>query len=649
MSANWYFARQQPGIQISNTLSGEHFNQGAVGDSDWQAGESLVREAIQNSLDARAGDEAVSVVFHVSAPSAMTADTAAAWFGSLWPHLRAHECKLPTLPSTPTDDGFIVVEDFGTHGLKGDTEEWHSPRDGDNNDFFSFFRAEGLSGKTKGSGGSWGVGKSVFNRCSRINTFLAVTVRRPEQDALLIGKTLLWQHYVREDEFLPIGQFGVQDATHSDLVLPAAERDLLMQLARDFSIRRPLGGNEGSPEPGLSVVIPYSDPEITAQSLLSIVVREYFQPILAGRLCVQVSGHGLDPGVVNLDRESIRREARALGRPELDQLLALADWARIDGIRAGYSLADTPKGQAPRWDESLFRTSDPRFKELCQRFERGEPVSFCVPMRVSPTTRSPQRAGFKVFLQRDLNGRGYRPVFVRAGLVVPNVRERAIRGHDLFALVTIDDGPLAEMLRAAEPPAHTTWSHETARCTGFYKYGKQTIEFVVGAPKWIADVLSSASTERDVLALADFFPDPGDQGRRTGDDATSAGKKTTKRKSEWPERRPKPFRIDRARKGFRVVRDNREITALPLRLEIMIAYDTSRGNALAKYHEADFRLPELEPKIERAEVERCDNNCLEIAPKSDDFCVEVEGFDENRDLYVKVHAIDVVAPEGAES
>ena len=112
MQESWHFARHQPGGPVYNPLGGEHFNQGAVGDADWEAAESLVRESIQNSLDARAeGEEEVSVVFHVSAPTAMSDETAVAWFGSLWPHLRSRECKLVNLKERPHRGGFIVVEE----------------------------------------------------------------------------------------------------------------------------------------------------------------------------------------------------------------------------------------------------------------------------------------------------------------------------------------------------------------------------------------------------------------------------------------------------------------------------------------------------------------------------------------------------------
>lgn len=655
MIADWHFARQTPGGTVFNPLGGEHFNQGAVGDSDWEAGESLVRESIQNSLDAASGSGPVDVRFTISPHNGMSAATAKLWFGSLWPHVRARECKFGNQPASPMAGGFLVVEDFGTKGLEGDTARWQMPREEDPgvHDFFHFFRAEGLSGKGEGRGGSWGVGKSVFSRCSSINTFLAVSVRVSDRRIVTIGKSLLWHHYIGKDEYRAIGQFGVRAEAESDLIVPTDEADALKRLAADFKLARPLGLLAGEePEPGLSIIVPYAEPEITAKTVLSIVVREYFQPILAGRLGVTVVGEGLPRGrtSIRLDSASILEEAEALSKPELVRLLRLADWARAKGEEESVNLIEPSRTDAPQWSEGLFPPQDPMYAQLSERFGKGEPIALRVPLRVHPIGGKPADAAFNVYLQRDMDGDGYRPLFVRAGLVVPNARERSLRGHSLFAIVDIADGPLAAMLRLAEPPAHTSWSHETQNFKNRYEFGRQTIGFVTGAPKFIADLLSSAHTERDVLALADFFPEPDDDGR---DSQTGKGKKKgkdTNTDARPPQPRPKPFRIAETPGGFRVTRDNADKTALPARLVIRVAYDTSRGNALNKYHPADFRLSTMKPRLEDADTVECEENTLVVSPRGDDFSVEVGGFDANRDLFVRVAVGDADdAPAGGEA
>jgi len=385
MTAAWHFRTQQPGEDVHNPLGGEHFNQGISSDSDWEAGESLVRESIQNSLDAGRPDEAVHVRFHVSAPKAMSVQVAQHWFGELWPHLRAKQCQLRSDPA-PAAGGFLVIEDFGTRGLKGDYTQWNMPRDSEENDFFNFFRAEGLSGKGAGRGGSWGVGKSVFGRCSRINCFLAATLRHDDGEAFVLGKTLLRHHYIGNTEFRAIGHFGISDQNHESLILPSRDESVRARLQRDFALQRAIGADTDRESAGLSVVIPYADLALTAVSLLSTVVREYFEPILRGQLTVGISGPGLPRGVasVRLNAENILEHARSICKPEVVRLLRLAEWAEANKHANMIELRGSTAEVAPRWEDSLFPSETPEFRAVCERYVRGDPVGIRVPLRVCP-------------------------------------------------------------------------------------------------------------------------------------------------------------------------------------------------------------------------------------------------------------------------
>lgn len=647
MKASWHFARHQLGGRLYNPLGGEHFNQGAVGGAQWEPGEALVREAIQNSLDAGTNDELVDVHLSVSTPDALPADRARTWFGTLWPHLQARECKLRGLGREPGACGFIRVEDFGTRGLEGNVEQWNSPRERERNDFFSFFRAEGHSGKSEKDGGSWGEGKSVFSRASQIHTWLAVSVRASDGSTVAIGKAVLWHHYINDIEHVAIGEFGErQPIEHGgvpgELVVPSRDAELLERLRRDFALRRGLGLKPSDPAiPGLSVIVPYADPVLTADSLLSTVVREYFEPILRERLRVTVSGHGLSRGPVILDHETILEEAKALRKPELVRLLSLATWMQSEPAQSVFTLKECAGGDAPKWTDSLFNSESPEFKDLCDRYNKGERVAVRVPLCVQPTDAKAVRSYFDVFLEQDRDGDGYVPIFVRKGIVVPNARERSVRGHSLFAIVRIDDQPLFTMLRAAEPPAHTTWSHTTQNFQGRYHFGKATIDFVVSAPKYIADTLAGARTDRDLDVWADFFPAPFNEGDKPNEGVGKRGKRRPPVVGPIPTPKPRPFKIEAISGGFSVARDNAERTPCPARLEVLVAYETSRGNALNKYHPADFKLSSLRRSTVDAEEQECSENRLIVIPASDDFKLEVRGFDENRDLFVKVRTLEI--------
>src|SRR5690606_40831246 len=131
----------------------------------------------------------VHVRIALSDESALSKTRAKHWFGDLWPHLEAKGSGLRNLP--PWTGRYLVIEDFGTHGLEGDVARENIPDEGTREDFFAFFRSNGLSGKHGQSGGRWGVGKSVFNRASRINSFLAFTIGNSDRNAFLLGRCFL--------------------------------------------------------------------------------------------------------------------------------------------------------------------------------------------------------------------------------------------------------------------------------------------------------------------------------------------------------------------------------------------------------------------------------------------------------------------------
>ncbi|MGH2621272.1 MAG: hypothetical protein ACRDHG_11995, partial [Anaerolineales bacterium] len=91
MSESWRFYLQQPTDPIHNPISGEFFSTEAVGN----VAEALVREGIQNTLDARrrrpdGSREPAHAVFFVSeVAGALPAARAQRWFASLWPHITA--------------------------------------------------------------------------------------------------------------------------------------------------------------------------------------------------------------------------------------------------------------------------------------------------------------------------------------------------------------------------------------------------------------------------------------------------------------------------------------------------------------------------------------------------------------------------------
>jgi len=89
--------------------------------------------------------------------------------------------------------------------------------------------------------------------------------------------------------------------------------------------------------------------------------------------------------------------------------------------------------------------------------------------------------------------------------------------------------------------------------------------------------------------------------------------------------------------GFRISKNPDYVNKLDI-IEIVTAYNTTRGNPLKRYHPLDFNYGNGDLKIEKFGLKTIEmnNNRLLFEVTKDDFDLIVTGFDKNRDLYVKV-------------
>lgn len=125
----WRFETRTPGA-VQDDPAYEEFFIGAS-DSEYAAGvvDSLIRESIQNAIDARVkrDDFSIRVTFAIKSGH-FTTENSEYFFANLWPHVGALEdVNAPTEPMTR----WLVYEDFGTHGLCGDPARTTDPPPGD--------------------------------------------------------------------------------------------------------------------------------------------------------------------------------------------------------------------------------------------------------------------------------------------------------------------------------------------------------------------------------------------------------------------------------------------------------------------------------------------------------------------------------------
>lgn len=251
----WHYRVKAPNEKVRDPIQGEFFSTEAIKNP----ADALVREAIQNALDAALKDgnglleDVLKVRFFLaSGKHAMPGQQAAAWFDGAWDHFHASGNGLREPPSKSEPCSWLVFEDFGTCGLQGDVAQ-SEPIDGEKNHFFYFFRAEGKSVEGGKERGRWGVGKYVFPRSSRANAFFGLSVRNDDNKRYLLGTSVFKSHRSAGKYFCPDGYFGIKD--QSEFVLPISDPPTLDKFCKEFRLKR-------TDEPGLSVVMPWADPVV---------------------------------------------------------------------------------------------------------------------------------------------------------------------------------------------------------------------------------------------------------------------------------------------------------------------------------------------------------------------------------------------------
>jgi hypothetical protein len=627
----WEFARKLPNAVQIEPISDEFFA-GLSAPAD-----KLVRETIQNSLDARAGTGPVRVRYTIPAdPPLLTAESP--WLTGLAPHLTADRNGL----SQPYNAGerldTLLIEDYGTFGLTGNpvqtdnvAEEWS----GQKNNFFYFWRAIGATGKGEGEKGSWGLGKSVLPASSRIHTFLGASCEEEGGEARLLGLSVLKTHTVggRKDTLTPYGYFGLYESTDS-VAMPVVDAATVATFCRDFGVRR-----EG--EPGLSLVVLYPNLAFTGPALTASVVANYFFPILEGQLVVEVAA---GENVTVIDAASVRDcalqipphilEAHGIEPATLFDLLELARWSVAQRRVAAIRLHPPPEATRPRWKDAMFAVDG--WDGAVAQFAAGEAVEFIVPVSVAHKSGLVEEAEFFVSLKKIPPGQKPRSFYLRDGITVGKPSDRGERG--LVAFAAVEAGPLARFLRRSEDPSHTEWRAKGTRLGEHYERPQLLLSFVKDSIAEVHERLTRVKEGIDADLLADlFFLEETDSDAPAKPDGSGRGVR--------PQKARVPANLQTELQPVRVGKRGDDILLVGVpgiavagqTIRVRLAYDVRRGNPFAKWSKFDFDFSGLQNRMEWDGAMRlkAEGNVLKLAVERPDFKVIIAGLDPARDVRVE--------------
>lgn len=640
MPPHWYFTQARPGDRARESQVEKFFRSDALANR----AEAIVREGIQNSLDAAEDGRHVHVRLVLGeCTAAETAEKWARYGNGLADHAKAPGSghQLPDPPRSDEQLRYLVFEDFGTTGLRGDPAQWW-PEDGQPNPFFNYFRAEGISDKAENARGRHGVGRLVFMFASRVRAMFGLTrrVERGTAGTLLMGTSVLRNHRLHGTPFLPDGLFGVRDALQDQLVLPVGDPATIAAFTRDFQLER-------REETGLSIVVPWLHPEITREAILAAVLGGYFYPILQDKLSVDVvAADGYTDLITASSIDAVLATQPATIRERLELFVKLARTAQspADPIE----LAPPPPMNAQTWNDASI--PELAQESIRDKLEQGQPVSLRVPVSVrSKTGGGPLDSTFNIHMERVSKAGEDRVLFIREGIVISDVRPRRAAG--IRALVVIEAGPLAAFLGDSENPSHTEWQKDTVK--PLYVHAPALLKYVINSVAEVLAILSRQQSEPDSSLLIDLFSLHSDAGRirpRTTP-GSRAGNREPPEVREIPTK-PKRYRVSKRADGF-VVQPGDAGTLPPPELMIRVAYGVRRGSPFTKYDPADFRLDSADIHCTLhgcTELERRENR-LRVRIEQPEFEVAVGGFDtRHRDLYVDARPVgEVTAANDADA
>ncbi len=594
--------------------------------------DALVREAIQNSLDARLRNSEVPVRVRITFPSQddlPTASDANRHLENLYHHIHASEA-ISEPPESEERVTFLVFEDFGTRGLQGDTETADDPAENEQADFYYFWRNIGRGKKGGDERGRWGLGKTMFPASSRIHSFFGLTIRADDSRRLLMGQSVLSIHHIDDQKHAPYGYFGQQDG-EDDFVIPLEDTEIIEDFTSTFSISR-------EEEPGLSVVIPFPKKEITSDEVVQSVIEHYFFPVLSGELVVEVVAEG---NLVVIDSKSIGQVGSQYlpeGGSVFSGNVKLAKWYLAQNPE-GFACAREQRAyRSPVWTQEIL--SDNQLDNFAEVLDRQEAIVCRVPVHILPKDGEPSLSFFDLILERDPNLEKPLDVFIRSGITISGVH--SLRESGVRAMIIAEDKPIVTMLGDAENPAHTEWQERSRNFKGKYKVGPSTLSFVKEAPRRFMRILNRQSEYIDDTALRHVFPGgmaepnnlPPDQSGGESPDPTKIKRSKIKVVS-----RPSLFRMLKLTGGLSVGLTEKVREMLPMEIRIEVAYDVRRGNPFRKWVEADFDLRIQKDGIDvtGGQLLGRDGNKLHLRANEETFLLKLTGFDQERDLIANLN------------
>ncbi len=597
-SRSWNWVWPNVGaIPIHQGLDSEMFDR-----TDYPYSATLVREAIQNSLDARL-DPTKPVLLRFTFHSENIGKREAL-FSQVISHRERAQLHVPN-DWINGRISWLLVEDFNSKGLSGDLANRTS-------NFWNYWLNFGLSNK-KGEGrGGRGFGRVTFLIASQIRTVIGYTRRYCDKETAVCGMTVLraqkeGQHLKSTDAYLAKGESGDVYDLHNTSEFHTYVRESLA-----------FRGYDGTDQSGLGLAILYPFQELKADSIFAAAIENFAPAIMDETLKLIVND-------TTLDSESIWDIASKIKAHLKDEAIKsnirrFLDLVRQANEKPPLHSINLPTAQKSHF-ESLRTTAE--IADLQTRIvDKGDIVlEVCFPLTRSGNTTL---VSIRAVIGPSLSER--RPIdrLFREGMSLPYVTAGTLSSLDLVMLVR--KGQLATYLNFCEGKAHLDLLEskevlQTLIERGFD--GHQVKRLIKSLPDELRLLLTPDVTTPDSQVFDRYFSKPiNKQKRKNGhqerDDSIEP----------IPPPKPPVFLVETLKNGLRIYA-NPDFSGWPMNASVRIAY--ADGNRRPTWSPFDFKFEELKIAYEHCELSTVDDK-LRAQNCGENTVIEITGFDTNREL-----------------
>ena len=565
----WDFEKYTEDSTRQDSSSEEFFKEASESDS-------LIREFIQNSLDASNNSKAVKVIIN---EKHLNKEDLTDFLTGLEPHLKS--CSIQDYKKQQKIK-FIILEDFNTKGLEGENKE-------------KFFKADNITNKKEG-GGSYGIGKAVFLAISKIKTFFGYSIFSNNQP-IFQGRAVLKTHKIDNSEYRPYGD--LKKIPHKD------KMDFI-----DAIFKRK------AEEKGLSIAIPYCE-DIKIEDLKRSCLEQFYLPIIKDKLEIEIGNDKINKEVL-LDSQ--------------DPKIKLAMEYITSSKSTKYSIKEREwKNQKfPQIDTKLIEQNSTFFLsfDIELRTKQGMPETgkaYLLIKKEEENIESSQSIDFwrdnlliTKAISRGKKQKGYSSIFI----ICDNPLSRLLRELE-------DPGHTRWRTGSIKPEIKEKYTNI-----------RKLVDFVKKIPVEFIRQIKYQSIEQDSHFFSDYFPDDSSIGKKQITEGGLDSRKGIKPSSIPEEPQFPNFVYKPHKKGDGFTLSLKKQGHYPDKLTVITAYGTNKGNAFSNYDKRDFDFNQnitIKLKNENSgERISCEKNSISYLIKDESFGISFTGFDPDKELKIDI-------------